>query len=75
VQVAGLFEARFVTSGHLARILPIDREGSAVLRHENVQVIVTCRSGPHFAPELFQTARLDRHVLVAKSPCGFRAAC
>jgi microcystin degradation protein MlrC len=77
VQVAGLFEARFVMSGHLARNLPVDMGRSAVLRHENVHVIVTSRSGPHFAPELFQTAGLDpftASVLVAKSPCGFRAA-
>ena len=43
----------------------------------NVYLIVTSRSGPHFAPELFQAAGLDpfaASVLVAKSPCGFRAA-
>jgi microcystin degradation protein MlrC len=76
-QVAGLFDARFVMSGHLAKNLPIDMGSSAVLRHGNVHVIVTSRSGPHFAPELFQAAGLDpfaASVLVAKSPCGFRAA-
>jgi len=39
--------------------------------------VVTSRSGPHFAPALFQAAGLDpfsASVLVAKSPCGFRAA-
>ena len=48
-----------------------------VLRHGNVHIVVTSRSGPHFAPELFQAAGLDPFaagVLVAKSPCGFRAA-
>jgi microcystin degradation protein MlrC len=42
-----------------------------------VTLVVTSRSGPHFAPELFQAAELDPFgaaVLVAKSPCGFRAA-
>lgn len=76
-QVAGLFDARFVLSGHLARNLAIDMGPSAVLRHGNVHVIVTSRSGPHFAPELFRAAGLDpfaASVLVAKSPCGFRAA-
>jgi microcystin degradation protein MlrC len=76
-RVERLFEARFVLSGHLARNLPVDMGSSAVLRHGNVHVIVTARSGPHFAPELFQTAGLDpfaASVLVAKSPCGFRAA-
>jgi microcystin degradation protein MlrC len=76
-QVAGLFEARFVLSGHLAKNLPIDMGPSAVLRSGNVHVIITSRSGPHFAPELFQAAGLDpfsASVLVAKSPCGFRAA-
>jgi len=76
-QVAGLFEARFVMSGHLAKNLPIDMGPSAVLRHGNVHLIITSRSGPHFAPELFQAAGLDpfaASVLVAKSPCGFRAA-
>src|SRR3954452_14360095 len=50
---------------------------SAVLRHGNVHIVVTSRSGPHFAPELFQAAGLDPFaaaLLVAKSPCGFRAA-
>lgn len=76
-QVAGLFDARFVMSGHLAKNLPINMGPSAVLRHGNVHVLVTSRSGPHFAPELFQAAGLDpfaASVLVAKSPCGFRAA-
>jgi microcystin degradation protein MlrC len=77
VRVANLFEARFVLSGHLARNLPIDMGPSAVLRHGNVHIIVTSRSGPHFAPDLFVTAEIDpfaASVLVAKSPCGFRAA-
>jgi microcystin degradation protein MlrC len=50
---------------------------SAVLRCGQVHIVVTTRSGPHFAPQLFQTAGLDpfaASVLVAKSPCGFRAA-
>jgi microcystin degradation protein MlrC len=77
VRVDGLFDARFVLSGHLARNLPIDMGPSAVLRHGNIHIVVTSRSGPHFAPELFQAAGIDpfaASVLVAKSPCGFRAA-
>jgi microcystin degradation protein MlrC len=76
-RIAGLFDARFVLSGHLARNLSIDMGPSAVLRHGNVHIVVTSRSGPHFAPELFRAAGLDpfaASVLVAKSPCGFRAA-
>jgi microcystin degradation protein MlrC len=49
---------------------------AAVLRIGEVRVIVTARSGPHFAPELFEAAGIDPFtaaVLVAKSPCGFRA--
>ena len=77
VQVAGLFDARFVMSGHLAKNLPVDMGASALLRHGNIYLLVTSRSRPHFAPELFQTAGVDpfaASVLVAKSPCGFRAA-
>src|SRR5206468_6015238 len=77
VQVAGLFNARFVMSGHLAKNLAIDMGPSAVLRHGAVHIVVTARSGPHFAPELFRAAGIDpfaASVLVAKSPCGFRAA-
>jgi microcystin degradation protein MlrC len=77
VQVAGLFDARFVLNGHLARNMPIDMGPSVVLRVGNVCIVVTSTSGPHFAPELFQAAGLDpftASVLVAKSPCGFRAA-
>ena len=76
-RVANLFDARFVMSGHLARNLPVDMGPSAVLRAGNVHVVVTTRSGPHFAPELFRAAGLDPFtaaLLVAKSPCGFRAA-
>jgi microcystin degradation protein MlrC len=76
-RVLHLFEARFVLSGHLARNMPIDMGLSAVLRCGPVHLIVTSRSGPHFAQQLFQTAGLDpftASVLVAKSPCGFRAA-
>ena len=57
--------------------MAIDMGLSAVLRRGQVHIVVTSRSGPHFAPELFQTAGLDpfaASVLVAKSPCGFRAA-
>jgi microcystin degradation protein MlrC len=77
VRTVSLFEAQFVLSGHLARNLPINMGPSAVLRHGNVHIVVTSRSGPHFAPELFQAAGIDpfaASVLVAKSPCGFRAA-
>jgi microcystin degradation protein MlrC len=76
-RVHHLFEARFVLSGHLARNMPIHMGLSAVLRCGQVHLIVTSRSGPHFAPQLFQAAGLDpfaASVLVAKSPCGFRAA-
>lgn len=76
-QVHHLFEAKFVLSGHLARNLPIDMGLSVILRRGQVHIVVTSRSGPHFAPQLFQTAGLDpfaASVLIAKSPCGFRAA-
>lgn len=76
-RVANLFDARFVMSEHLAKNLPIDMGPSAVLHRGNVHVVVTSRTGPHFAPELFRAAGLDpfaASVLVAKSPCGFRAA-
>jgi microcystin degradation protein MlrC len=76
-RVHGLFDARFLLSGHLARNLPIDMGPSAVLRSGQIHIVVTSRSGPHFAPQLFQAAGLDpfaASVLVAKSPCGFRAA-
>ena len=48
-----------------------------MLRHGNVRIVVTTRSGPRFSPQLFQAAGLDpfaASVLVARSPCGFRAA-
>ena len=76
-RIVYLFDARFILSGHLARNMPIDMGPSAVLRVGGVYVVVTSRSGPHFAPELFRAAGLDpfaASVLVAKSPCGFRAA-
>jgi microcystin degradation protein MlrC len=63
-------------SGHLGKNLAIDMGRAAVLREDDLWVVVTSRSGPHFAPELFQTAGIDPfavNVLVAKSPCGFRA--
>jgi microcystin degradation protein MlrC len=77
VAVERLFDARFVLSGHLGRNLAIDMGPSAVLRSGNIHIVVTSESGPHFAPELFAAAGMDPFaaaVLVAKSPCGFRAA-
>jgi microcystin degradation protein MlrC len=77
VRVEKVFDARFVLSGHLGRNLAIDMGRSAVLGHGGIRIIVTSESGPHFAPELFVAAGLDPFaaaVLVAKSPCGFRAA-
>lgn len=76
-RVERLFDAQFVLSGHLAKNLPIDMGPSAVLRRGNVFILLTSRSGPHFAPEFFRAAGFDplaARVLVAKSPCGFRAA-
>jgi len=77
VEVANLFEARFTLTGHLGKNLPIDMGPAAVVRHGNVHLLITTRSGPHFAPDFFRSAGLDpfaASVLVAKSPCGFRAA-
>jgi microcystin degradation protein MlrC len=71
------FTVKFILSGHLGRNLAIDMGPSVILGSGNVQVIVTTHSGPHFAPELFFAAGIDpfaASVLVAKSPCGFRAA-
>jgi microcystin degradation protein MlrC len=77
VRVAKLFDASFVMSGHLSRNMPIAMGPSAVLRIGNIHIIVTSRTGPHFAPQLFEAAGIDpfaAQLLVAKSPCGFRAA-
>lgn len=77
VEVERLFEARFLLSGHIGKNMPVDMGPSAVLRHGNLHLIATTRSGPHFAPELFRVAGFDpfaAQVVVAKSPCGFRAA-
>lgn len=77
VRVAKVFDSRFVMSGHLARNLPVDMGPSVLLQAGNIHIVVTSRSGPHFAPQLFQAAGLDpfaAQLLVAKSPCGFRAA-
>ena len=57
--VESVFDARFVLNGHLGKNLAIDMGRSAVLRAGQVRVIVTSRSGPHFAPELFQAAGFD----------------
>jgi microcystin degradation protein MlrC len=76
-RVERLFDACFVMSGHLARNMPIDMGPSAVLSHGDVRIVVTSRTGPHFAPDLFRAAGFEPFaagVLVAKSPCGFRAA-
>ncbi len=77
VLVERLFDARFLLSGHLGKNLPIDMGPSAVLRRGGIRIVATSESGPHFAPELFAAAGLDPFAaaaLVAKSPCGFRAA-
>jgi microcystin degradation protein MlrC len=75
--VERLFESRFILSGHGGKNLPVDMGASAVLRCGEVRILITSRSGPHFAPEFFRSAGFDpfaASVLVAKSPCGFRAA-
>lgn len=74
--VQSCFDAKFTMNGHIGKNMPIAMGRGAVLRQKNICVIVTSRSGPHFAPELFQAAGFDPFkaaVLVAKSPCGFRA--
>jgi microcystin degradation protein MlrC len=77
VEVANLFDARFTLTGHIGKNMPIDMGPSAVLRHGDVRILISSRSGPQFAPEFFRIAGFDpfaASVLVAKSPCGFRAA-
>lgn len=76
-RVERLFRAEFMLSGHLAKNLPVDMGASVVLRSGDVHIFVTAKSGPHFAPEFFRSAGYDpfaASLLVAKSPCGFRAA-
>jgi microcystin degradation protein MlrC len=75
--VEKIFPTAFTLSGHLGSNLKIDLGTSVLLRRGNVCLVVTTRSGPHFAPELFRAAGLEpftAQLLVAKSPCGFRAA-
>ena len=75
-EVERLFDAKFVMSGHIGTDLPIDMGPSAVLRQGDVHLLVTPRSGPHFAPEFFRSGGFEPYeaaVVVAKSPCGFRA--
>ncbi|MBC8355215.1 MAG: M81 family metallopeptidase [Planctomycetes bacterium] len=71
------FDARFTMTGHIGKNMPIEMGRSVVLRHDsNTFVIVTTRSGPHFAPEFFRSAGFEpfeASLVVAKSPCGFRA--
>jgi microcystin degradation protein MlrC len=77
LRVEGIFPTNFTLSGHLGSNLAIDLGTSVHLRGGNVSLIVTSRSGPHFAPELFRAAGLEpfaAQLVVAKSPCGFRAA-
>ncbi|MDA1049183.1 MAG: M81 family metallopeptidase [Planctomycetota bacterium] len=77
VTVERTFDARFTMTGHIGKNMPIDMGRSVVLRHaSNTLVIVTTRTGPHFAPELFRAAGFEpfeASVVIAKSPCGFRA--
>ncbi len=77
MKVEKIFPTAFTLSGHLGSNLKIDLGTSVLLRRGNVCLVVTTRSGPHFAPELFRAAGLEpfaAQLLVAKSPCGFRAA-
>jgi microcystin degradation protein MlrC len=75
VRVERIFDARFVMSGHLAKNMSIDMGRSAVLSIGNIDIVATSRTGPHFAPQLFEAAGIDpfgAQLLIAKSPCGFR---
>ena len=77
ISTTGSATAAVTLSGHLGKNLHIDMGPGVVLSAGNVFVLVTSRSGPHFAPELFRAAGFDPFaaaVLIAKSPCGFRAA-
>lgn len=76
-EVERSYHAAFTLSGHLGKNLDIDMGPGVVLRRGEVRVLTTSRPGPHFAPQFFQSAGFDPFtaaVLVAKSPCGFRAA-
>src|SRR5262249_4313019 len=58
MEVVRAFDGRFVLSGHLGRNLSIDMGRCVVLGQGNTHVVVTSRSGPHFAPQLFEAAGL-----------------
>lgn len=71
------FYAKFILSGHGGKNLPIDMGTAVVLRSGDVYLFLTSMTGPHFSPDFFRSAGFDpfaASVLVAKSPCGFRAA-
>lgn len=77
MRISRFFDTRFIMSGHVGKNLTIDMGPSVVLQHGNIFIRVTSRTGPHFAPEFFQAGGFDPYsagLLVAKSPCGFRAA-
>jgi len=81
VKVANGFDAFFTPSGHLARNLPIDMGPSAVLRagasgegRGGVRVVVTSRSGPHFAPALVEAAASTSPRERRRPPASIRAS-
>ena len=76
-RIGKLFDARFVMSGHLAKNMAIDMGPAVVLRGRHSADCGDVALGPALRPALFHAAGIDpfaASVLVAKSPCGFRAA-
>lgn len=75
-RVEKLLDVKWVLDGHIARNLPIDMGGGAVVRSGDVTVLLCERSGPGSSPRLYECAGLDPRqfrIVVAKSPAGFRA--
>jgi len=75
-QVVKLFDLQFELNGHGGKNMPIDMGQGAVVRSDDVTVVLAERSGPGSSPLLYEAAGLDPRtcgIVIAKSPAGFRA--
>lgn len=75
-KVLSLQRARYVLSGHLGDNLRIDMGNAAVVKINDVTLLLVERSGPGSSPMMYRCVGLepkDYKMVVVKSPAGFRA--
>lgn len=71
-----LQNVEWTLTGHISKNMPVNMGRGAVVRSNDVTILLVERGGPGSSPRLYESVGLDPRkcgIVIAKSPQGFRA--